>query len=154
MIQTVTAKVSLQLLQRQVITATAAHSAAMLHEEGHEERSGALHHAEDRSNSSAARHGAEDGHGTATVRVDWATEVVTGRVMRRRRREAAIISRVAPLRGQTAPVQIGAEEEAPDGPMRLCWGSSSDIIRRRGQRQSPQRKQASQTQSVRCIKGK
>ena len=150
MIQTVTAKVSLQLLQRQVITATATHSAAILHKEGHEERSGALRHAEDRS-SSAARHGVEDGHGTATVQVVWATEVVIGRVMRRRRREAAIISHVAPLRGQTAPVQAGAMEAAPDGPTRLRRGSSSGRMQDQDRRQSPRRKQASQTQSVRCI---
>ena len=72
MIQTVTAKVSLQLLQRQVITATATLSAAILQEKGHEERSGALRHAED-SSSRAARHGqgeTGDGRDTATVRVD------------------------------------------------------------------------------------
>ena len=154
MIQTIIAKVSLRFLQRQVITATAAHSAAILHEEGHEERSGALRHAEDRSNSSAARHGAEDGHGTATVQVVWATEVVIGRVMRRRRREAAIISHGAPLRGQTAPVQAGAVEAAPDGPTRLRRGSSSGRMQDQDRRQSPRRKQASQTQSVRCIEEK
>ena len=80
-------------------------------------------------------------------------EVVTGPNMRRRRREAAIISRVAPLRGQTAP-EIGAEEEAPDGPTRLRRGSSSGRMQDRDRRQSPRRKQASQTQSVRCIEGK
>ena len=63
---------SLRLLQRQVITATATHNAAMLREGGHEEHSGALRHAED-SSSRAARHGQEeagDGRDTATVRVD------------------------------------------------------------------------------------
>ena len=81
-------------------------------------------------------------------------EVVTGPNMRRRRREAAIISHVAPLRGQTAPVQIGAEEEAPDGPTRLRRGSSSGRMQDHDRRQSPQRNQASQTQSVRCIEEK
>ena len=81
-------------------------------------------------------------------------EVVTGPNMRRRRREAAIISHVAPLQGQTAPVQIGAVEEALDGSTRRRRGSSSDRIQHQDQRQSPQRKQASQTQSVRCIEGK
>ena len=81
-------------------------------------------------------------------------EVVTGRNMRRRRQEVAIIGHVAPLRGQTAPVQIGAVEEAPDGPTRRRRGSSSDRIQHQDQRQSPQRKQASQIQSVRCIEGK
>ena len=81
-------------------------------------------------------------------------EVVTGPNMRRRRREAAIISRVAPLRGQTAPVQAGAVEAAPDGPTRLRRGSSSGRMQHQGRRQSPQRKQASQTQSVKCIEEK
>ena len=81
-------------------------------------------------------------------------EVVTGPNMRRRRREAAIISHVAPLQGQTAPVRVGAKEEAPVGPTRLCRGSISDRMQRQDQRQSPQRKQASQTQSVRYIEGK
>ena len=80
-------------------------------------------------------------------------EVVTGPNMRRRRREAAIISHAAPLRGQAAP-EIGAEEEAPDGPTRLRRRSSSGRMQEQDQRQSPRRNQASQTQSVRCIEEK
>ena len=81
-------------------------------------------------------------------------EVVTGRVMRRRRREAAIISHVAPLRGHTAPVRTGAVEEAPDGSTRLRRGSSSGRMQHQDQRRSPQRMQASQTLFGKCIEGK